>query len=55
MKAISFQNVTKSFGPKKILNNVSFDLEENMIYGFVGPNGAGKTTTIKNDFRIVKI
>lgn len=47
MKAISFQNVTKSFGPKKILNNVSFDLEENMIYGFVGPNGAGKTTTIK--------
>lgn len=54
MKAISFQNVTKSFGPKKILNNVSFDLEENMIYGFVGPNGAGKTTTIKMILGLLK-
>lgn len=49
MKAISFQNVTKSFGPKKILNNVSFDLEENMIYGFVGPNGAGDSDIMMTD------
>ena len=38
-------NVSKSFGKKKILNNISFEIEEGDIFGFIGPNGAGKTTT----------
>ncbi len=39
--------LNKSFGNKKILNDVSFELYEGDILGFIGPNGAGKTTTIK--------
>lgn len=40
-------NLNKSFGKKKILNNVSFSLSNGDILGFIGPNGSGKTTTIK--------
>lgn len=39
--------LNKSFGKKKILKDVSFELYEGDILGFIGPNGAGKTTTIK--------
>lgn len=39
--------LNKSFGNKKILNDVSFEVFKGDILGFIGPNGAGKTTTIK--------
>ena len=39
--------LNKSFGKKKILKDVSFELYEGDILGFIGLNGAGKTTTIK--------
>ncbi|EGJ26757.1 ABC transporter ATP-binding protein [Streptococcus porcinus] len=54
MTAISFQNLSKSFGDKLILDRVGLHLDENMIYGFVGPNGAGKTTTIKMILGLLK-
>jgi ABC-2 type transport system ATP-binding protein len=41
------ENLQKSFGKKKILHNVSFELFAGDILAFIGPNGAGKTTTIK--------
>ncbi len=41
------KNLTKKYGKKLAVNNVSFDLEKGQILGFIGPNGAGKTTTIK--------
>ncbi|WP_159547978.1 ABC transporter ATP-binding protein [Streptococcus halichoeri] len=47
MTAIRITNLHKAFKNKVILDQVSLELEENKIYGFVGPNGAGKTTTIK--------
>ncbi|MGN1342388.1 MAG: ATP-binding cassette domain-containing protein [Bacilli bacterium] len=47
MEILKCSNLNKSFGRKKILNNVSLSLEEGDILGFIGPNGAGKTTTIK--------
>ncbi|KHD44115.1 ABC transporter ATP-binding protein [Streptococcus hongkongensis] len=47
MTAIQISELHKAFGDTLILDNVSLDLVENQIYGFVGPNGAGKTTTIK--------
>lgn len=47
MSLLEVKNVCKSFGKKKILDNVSFTIEEGEILGFIGPNGAGKTTTIK--------
>lgn len=40
-------NVDKSFGDNKVLNNVSFKLEEGIITGLVGRNGSGKTTLLK--------
>lgn len=55
MTAISLQNLSKSFGDQIILNQVSLELEENKIYGFVGPNGAGKTTTIKMILGLLKV
>ncbi len=41
------ENISKKFGKKTILNNVSFEIKSKDILGFIGPNGAGKTTTIK--------
>ncbi len=41
------ENLTKSFGKKKIINNISFDISAGEIVGFVGMNGSGKTTIIK--------
>ena len=44
---LSMKNVSISFDNKKALDNLSFDVYENEIFGFLGPSGAGKTTTIK--------
>src|SRR5690625_1745163 len=44
---IKVENLNMSFGKKKILNNISFNVKEGEIFGFLGPSGAGKTTTIK--------
>lgn len=47
MEILKIKSLNKSFGKKKILKNVSFNVNEGDILGFIGPNGAGKTTTIK--------
>ncbi len=47
MNILSINNVNKSFGDNKILNDLSFDVKEGSIYGFLGQNGAGKTTLLK--------
>ena len=39
--------LTKKFGGKMVLNNVSMNIRKGDIYGFIGPNGAGKTTAMK--------
>ena len=43
---IEIKNVTKRFGEKTAVNNLSVDIPTGCIVGFIGPNGAGKTTTI---------
>lgn len=45
--AINAKNLSKSFGKKKAVDNVSFSIKKGEVYGFLGPNGAGKSTTIR--------
>jgi ABC-2 type transport system ATP-binding protein len=47
MKVIDCTELTKSYNRKKVLNHLSFSIEENTITGLVGRNGAGKTTLLK--------
>lgn len=44
---VEVNNISKSFDKKKVLENVSFNLEEGNITGLVGRNGSGKTTLLK--------
>ena len=44
---IETKKLSISFGHKKVLNEITFDVKEHEIFGFLGPSGAGKTTTIK--------
>lgn len=39
--------LSKSFGKKKVLNNLNLKVKKGIIYGYLGKNGTGKTTTIK--------
>ncbi|HOX23359.1 MAG TPA: ATP-binding cassette domain-containing protein, partial [Elusimicrobiales bacterium] len=44
---VKAENLSRSYGPVKALDGVSFSAEEGRITAFLGPNGAGKTTTFK--------
>ncbi|TCT12286.1 ABC-2 type transport system ATP-binding protein [Natranaerovirga pectinivora] len=46
MAIIEVKNITKRFGNKIVLDNVSFNIHKGDIYGLIGPNGAGKSTLI---------
>ncbi len=45
--ALKIDNLSKWFGKRKIIDNISFEVYTGEVFGFLGPNGAGKTTTIK--------
>ena len=47
MGLIDIRGVSKTFGPKVALDNVSLEIPEGKIFGLLGPNGAGKTTLIR--------
>ena len=45
---LRIENLTKKYGNKVAVDNISLHIESGEIYGFIGHNGAGKTTTIKS-------
>ena len=51
---IEFKNVSKKFGDQPVLNNISFSVMENEIFGLLGRSGAGKTTLLHILLGLVK-
>lgn len=45
--SIQIQNLTKTYGQQKAVDDISFEVKAGEIVGFLGPNGAGKSTTMK--------
>ena len=52
--SLVLKDVSKSFGEKKVVDNISFSLEKPGVFGLLGTNGAGKTTTIRMLLGIIK-
>ena len=51
---LSVKNLSKSFGKRKAVDNLSFEIKEGEIFGFLGPNGAGKSTAIRAMLSLIK-
>src|ERR1700730_12551599 len=45
--AIDVKGLSKSFGGREVVHDLSMQVKRGTIYGFLGPNGSGKTTTIR--------
>lgn len=52
---LEINNVSKYYGKRKVVDNISFNVKPGEIFGFLGPNGAGKTTTIKMILGLISI
>ena len=44
--SVSVRNLTKSFGTRKVVDDLSFDVQKGEVFALLGHNGAGKSTTI---------
>jgi len=47
INAIEVNHLTKRFGQKTVVNDISFNVRQGEVFGLLGPNGAGKTTTLR--------
>ena len=45
--AVTVRNLSKRFGERVAVDDVSFEVGRGEVFGFLGPNGAGKTTTVR--------
>ena len=54
MNALELNDVCKSFGQVRAVDNLSVKVPTGSIYGFLGPNGAGKTTTLRMIMNIIR-
>ena len=54
MKMLKIEHLTKEYGEKKAVDDLSLEIESGEIYGFIGHNGAGKTTTLHTVVGILK-
>jgi len=53
LKILEVKNIKKRFGDFTAVDDVSFSLDEGVVFGLIGPNGAGKTTTIRMIMNII--
>jgi len=51
---IEVEKLTKSYGRRRGIADVSFEVSEGEVFGFLGPNGAGKTTTIRTLMALIR-
>jgi len=51
---LKVEGLTKTFGHRTVVNNLSFDVKPGEVFGFLGPNGSGKTTTIRMALDIIR-
>ena len=51
---LSIKNISKSFGKRKAVDSLSFEIKQGEIFGFLGPNGAGKSTAIRSMLSLIK-
>jgi len=54
MNALEVDKITKTYGAREILSDISFKVTKGNIHGFLGPNGAGKTTTMRLIAKLLK-
>lgn len=54
MDILTIEHLSKSFGTQKVIEELSFSVPEQAIFGFIGQNGAGKTTTMKMILGLLK-
>ena len=47
MSFMTVENLTKTYGDQKVLNNISFEIENGTFLSLLGPSGCGKTTTLR--------
>ena len=52
--SLKIENVSKTYGNKKVVDNISIELDKPEVFGLLGTNGAGKTTTIRMLLGIIK-
>ena len=53
-QVLTLQNISKSYGRIRALNNVSFEIPEGSVFGILGPNGSGKTTLLSIILDVLK-
>lgn len=54
MNTLEISGLTKSFGAHKVIDNITFSVPDNCVFGFIGANGAGKTTTMRMILGLLK-
>ncbi|APX73316.1 ABC transporter ATP-binding protein [Companilactobacillus allii] len=55
MNAIEVNHLTKKYGNKTAVDDISFNVKKGEVFGLLGPNGAGKTTTLRMITTLLKI